>query len=261
MAPEKGQPSGSISRALATNAAASIRPVRQSLPPVSSMSSPPSGSPRPPRATSTARNPATTTSRLPMTIGTVPGPTGPRAIRLSGRSSAETIDQDAERPEEQGHPTRSGPAPGCCRGRQNSRQPQLAQHGLRRGRSPLRGRSLNSSPLRKASVQPWSSRVWLHASLSCISVTASIHCCVSSSERPGGATMPRQLEKTRSTPSSVRVGASTPSTGLLAGDGEDADVAGLGRLGHLADAGGPELRRRRRGSRRAARRRRRRPRS
>src|SRR4029079_11006940 len=71
---------------------------------------------------------------------------------------------------------------------------------------------LNSSPVMKESVQPLSASAFFQASLSCISVIASTHFFVSASLRPGGATMPRQLAHTRSTPSSVSVGASTPST-------------------------------------------------
>src|SRR3712207_1211783 len=146
-----------MSSAFARNATASIATVRQSLPPVSSMSSPPSGSPRPPRQTSTARNTAMMTSRPPTTTGTAAGPTGPRAIRLSGSRSAETTTRRPSAPRNRATPNSERPcsrvvppeeaavtstprcahrrrARGCSvlcvTSRARSRQAQLAEHAL-----------------------------------------------------------------------------------------------------------------------------------
>ena len=87
----------------------------------------------------------------------------------------------------------------------------------------------NSSPVRKASVQPVRSSASFH---SCAVVhlrrRASTSFCVSASRDAGGATMPRQLVNTRSTPGLLqRRGVDAARPARLAGDREDADVAGL----------------------------------
>src|SRR3954447_10672667 len=122
-------------------------------------------------------------------------------------------DEETQRPEEHGH-SELGAALllGAAGGGGTHARPSSLRTDSTRLFSSLRKLS-KSSPVRKASVQPWSSRTFFHASLSCISVTASTTRCFSSSEISGAATMPRQLVKVRSTPSSVSVGASTPSTG------------------------------------------------
>jgi trimethylamine:corrinoid methyltransferase-like protein len=69
----------------------------------------------------------------------------------------------------------------------------------------------NSSPVWKASVQPISSSVVCHASVSCNSVTRFTRASASASEMPPGARTPRQFVYSTSYPSSTMVGASGSS--------------------------------------------------
>ena len=125
-----------------------------------STSSPPSGSPRPPRNTSRARKTATTTSRLPTTIGTAAGPTGPRDDPALGQEQRCDDDEEAEAPRNRATPYSERP---CSRvppwgGRTHARPSSLSTPATR-SLSSVR-KLLNSSPVTKASVQPWSSRAF-----------------------------------------------------------------------------------------------------
>ena len=103
----------------------------------------------------------------------------------------------------------------------------------------LRGRSSNSSPVLKASIQPFSSSALLP-------LGAVVHLLqVARSARrgarrrcPGGASTPRQLVKIRSMSDSCRVGTSltaSPVEPLLAGHREDPQLAGLDLALELAE--------------------------
>src|SRR4051812_14943648 len=136
-------------------------------------------------------------------------PPGDLALRQEDRLDD---DEEAESPQEQGHSVLGAALlPGAAGGGRTHTRPSVLMTDSTRSLSSPRNFS-KSSPVTNASVQPLSSSAFFHESLSCIVVTASTHFSVSASLSPGGATMPRQFANTRSTPSSVRVGASTPST-------------------------------------------------
>ena len=178
-----------------------------------STSSPSSASPWPPRSTLTASTTAQTSSSAGDDDRERPaGPTGSDSVSTGrpGRA-ASTRTTAADHPEQEGDPQLGAALEPAGTASDGSCQPQLAQR-CRRPACPARSRKVaNSSPVRKASAQLLAFSASFHAwRVVHLLEGGDQAVALSASLMPGGATMPRQLVKTRSMPASLASGRRRP---------------------------------------------------
>ena len=220
--------------------------MRQSAGASRSTSSPSSGSPRPPRSTSTASSRRTTSSRHADHDREGRGPTGPE-LRAAARRCVQASTSTSTPEDRAGSAqTPSSERPRRCSARcrrrlggvrhQSGRAPVSVSDGRRPARPARFRKAPNSSPVRKASVQPF----WL---------TASFHSCESciSVDQVGQRLLVGVAEAGRGD-DAAPVGELHVHAGLLAasarrrraplgaGHREHPQLAGLDLLGELADA-------------------------